>query len=420
MKKICIMLLMLVISVSLFAEGQGEGEGPRELVFNSLRTVPAWQEVMEMLVARFEELNPDIKVTLNTTNTEEFKTSVRLWLASDDPPDVITWFAGNRAMYFVDKGLIMEITDVWEDADLYNQYPKAFQSISFKDGKAYFLPECYYGWVITYRKSIFEKYNLSPPTTWEELLNVCATLKANGITPFAIGTKAPWTAAGWFDYLNMRVNGPDFHRGLMFGQEKYTDPRLLKVFEVWRELVDKGYFLENAASYTWQEAVPFLARGEAAMYFLGQFLLDAVPDEIKPDVDFFQFPVIDPSVPIGEDAPTDGYMIPAKAKNPEDAKRFLIFLASEEAQKITAENLGRIMINKAIPLDLYPPLTQKSIKMMRENVDALNQFYDRDTLPEIATKGMEAMMEWWYNPDNIKQILEQLEKDRQRMFADQE
>ena len=156
------------------------------------------------------------------------------------------------------------------------------------------------------------------------------------------------------------------------------------------------------------------------MYFLGQFLLDAVPDEIKSDMDFFQFPVIDPSMPIGEDAPTDGYMIPAKAKNPEDAKKFLKFLASQEAQQITAEKLGRIMTNKAIPLDLYPPLTQKSIKMMQENVDALAQFYDRDTLPEIASKGMDAMMEWWYNPGSIQQILEQLEKERVRIFADAE
>lgn len=419
MKKIGIMLLLLLITASVFA-GTQKPAGPRELVFNSMRTVPAWKEVMETLVARFEELNPDVKVTLNTTATEEFKNTVRIWLASDSPPDVFTWFAGNRAMYFVDKGLILDISDMWKEADLDNQYPKAFKSISFKDGKAYFLPECYYGWVITYRKSIFAKYGLSAPKTWDELLKVCATLKANGVTPFTIGTKGPWTAAGWFDYLDMRVNGPDFHRGLMFGQEKYTDPRLIKVFDVWRELVEKGYFIENAASYSWQEAVPFLVNGEAAMFFLGQFLLDAVPEEIKPDVDFFQFPVIDPSVPIGEDAPTDGYMIPAKAKNPEDAKKLLKFLASAEAQQITAEKLGRIMVNKAIPLDLYPPLTQKSIKMMRENVDALNQFYDRDTLPEVASKGMDAMMEWWYNPDNIKQILEQLEKERVRIFAAEE
>ena len=58
------------------------------------------------------------------------------------------------------------------------------------------------------------------------------------------------------------------------------------------------------------------------MYLMGQFILDEVPEEVAPDVDFFQFPIIDPSVPIGEDAPTDGYFIANAAQNPEGAKEF--------------------------------------------------------------------------------------------------
>lgn len=388
-----------------------------ELVVNSMHSDPLPKETFAAIVAKFEELNPDITVKVNTTAHEEFKKGVRIWLASDTPPDVITWFAGNRAMFFVEKDLILDITDVWEEADLYTTFPKGFQSISFKDGKAYFLPDTYYGWAMYYRKSIFDQYNLTPPKTWDEFLNVCATLKENGITPITIGTKYRWTAAGWFDYLNMRVNGPAFHMGLMFGEEKYTDERVLKVFETWRELLDNGYFLDNAASYSWQEAVQFMVKGEAAMYLMGQFILDSVPDDIEGDMDFFQFPIIDPDVPVGEDAPTDGYMIPKKAKNVEDAKKFLKFLSSVEAQRIQVEKVGRIVTNKDVPLDLYPPLTQKSIKMMQE-VDAVAQFYDRDTVPEMADKGMDGMMEWWYNPDNIEQILERLEQNRQRIFAE--
>jgi hypothetical protein len=46
------------------------------------------------------------------------------------------------------------------------------------------------------------------------------------------------------------------------------------------------------------------------------------------------------------------------------------------------------------------------------------QFYDRDTIPEMADKGMDGMMEFWYRPDNIDQILDRLEKDRERIFAE--
>jgi multiple sugar transport system substrate-binding protein/raffinose/stachyose/melibiose transport system substrate-binding protein len=184
-------------------------------------------------------------------------------------------------------------------------------------------------------------------------------------------------------------------------------------------LLDKGYFLENAASYSWQEALPFMVRGEAAMYLMGQFILDSVPDDVQGDMDFFQFPAIVPGVPMGEDAPTDGYMIPAKAKNPDAAKKFLKFLASPEAQRIQVERMGRIVTHKDVPLDLYPPLTQKGIKIM-QSVDAVAQFYDRDTTPEMADKGMDGMMEFWYRPDDIEKILNRLEKDRERIFKDAE
>ena len=386
-----------------------------ELIINSFHSDPVPRETMETVVAKFQELNPDITVKLNVTAHEEFKKGVRIWLASDNPPDVITWFAGNRAMFFVDKDLIMEITDVWENAGLFEKFPKGFQSISFRDGKAYFLPVTYYGWAVYYRKSIFEKYNLSEPKTWDEFMQVCATLKENGITPITIGTKYRWTAAGWFDYMNMRINGPEFHLDLMFGKKTYTDPGVKKVFEVWREPLEKGYFTENAASYSWQEAVQFMVKGQSAMYLMGQFILDSVPDDIESDMDFFQFPIIDPDAPIGEDAPTDGYMIPKKAKNVEAAKKFLAFMGTKEAQQIEVEKTGRIVTNKNIPLDLYPPLTQKGIKMM-EGVDAVAQFYDRDTIPEMADKGMDGFMEWWYKPDSIDKILERLEKERQRIF----
>jgi multiple sugar transport system substrate-binding protein/raffinose/stachyose/melibiose transport system substrate-binding protein len=415
MKKVAIFSLIVTLVLGMFASFAFA----EELVINSMHSDPAPKEAFATIVAKFQELNPDIEVKLNTTDHEGFKSAVRLWLASDNPPDVVTWFAGNRAMFFIDKGLIMDITDVWEEAGLFEKFPKGFQSISFKDGKAYFLPDTYYWWAVYYRKSIFEQYNLSEPKTWDELLKVCATLKENGVTPFTIGTKYRWTAAAWFDYMNMRVNGPEFHMGLMLGTEKYTDPKMKKVFETWRQLLDNGYFIDNAASYTWQEAMPFMVRGEAAMYLMGQFILDSVPDDIEDDVDFFQFPIIDPSVPVGEDAPTDGYMIPAKAKNVEAAKKFLTFLASPEAQQVQVEKVGRIVTSTEIPMDLYPAPTQKGIKMM-QGVDAVAQFYDRDTIPEMADEGMDGFMEWWYKPDNIDKILERLEKERERIFKAQE
>ena len=154
MKRVVTLSVMVGLLLSFSVAYAGE------LVVNSMHSDPLPKETFAEIVAKFEELNPDVTVKVNTTAHEEFKKGVRIWLASDNPPDVITWFAGNRAMFFVEKDLILEITDVWKDAGLFETFPKGFQSISFKDDKAYFLPDTYYGWAVYYRKSIFEKYNL--------------------------------------------------------------------------------------------------------------------------------------------------------------------------------------------------------------------------------------------------------------------
>ena len=40
---------------------------------------------------------------------------------------------------------------------------------------------------------------------WDEFLWVCAMLKKHDdVEPIAIGTKYLWTAAAWFDYLNIK------------------------------------------------------------------------------------------------------------------------------------------------------------------------------------------------------------------------
>jgi multiple sugar transport system substrate-binding protein/raffinose/stachyose/melibiose transport system substrate-binding protein len=182
---------------------------------------------------------------------EDFKQAIRAYLTASTPPDVMTWFAGNRARFFIDKGLIMDISDVWESEGWNETYPTGFRAVSSVDDQQYFLPTNWYWWAVYYRTDIFEEYGLEPPETWEEFLEVAETLKANGVAPIAIGTKFRWTAAAWFDYLNMRVNGPEFHINLMLGKESYDDPRVKKVFtDYWAPLIENGYFIDDPAAYT--------------------------------------------------------------------------------------------------------------------------------------------------------------------------
>jgi multiple sugar transport system substrate-binding protein len=405
-------LIAAFVLPALFAGAEGEAEA-RKLVINSNLSDPVPKAAFEEVVDLFRAEYPDIDVTLNGFDHEAYKTAIRNFLASE-PPDIALWFAGNRMKFFVDEGLFEDVSDVWEDNDLYDSMSSSRSALTV-DGKQYGVPWGYYQWGIYYRTDLFAQAGVDVPETWDEFLAVCAALKANGVTPITIGTKYLWTAAGWFDYLNLRVNGIDYHMDLMLGEASYQDPELTEVFSVWQNLLDKGYFLENHATYSWQEAQAPLINGTAAMYLIGNFIVpDLTNAGVIDNIGFFQFPEIVPSVGVFEDAPMDTYHIPADAENKAEARLFLEFVARPDIQAQFAYATGNIPPNK-----YAAPPTNHFTKLgfaMLGAADGLAQFYDRDTNPEMASVGMEGFQEFMVNPDRLDAILERLDTERESVF----
>ena len=415
-KKILLSLLTFSsVLIRLFANGSPEDQSAgRRLVINSNMSDPAPKAALAEVAERFKAEYPDIDVTLNTFDHEAYKTAIRNFLASD-PPDVATWFAGNRMKFFVDEGLFADVSDLWEREGLYDAMSSS-ESAMTVDGKVYGVPWGYYQWGIYYRADIFDRYGLAEPKTWNEFLEIGETLKANGVTPITIGTKYLWTAAGWFDYLNLRVNGIDYHMDLMLGEASYTDPELDKVFDLWNDMIDRGFFLENHAAYSWQEGQAPLINGEAAMYLIGNFIMpDMVSAGIGDKMGYFQFPKIDPGIGMYEDAPIDTYHIPSGASNREEAELFLAFIARPEIQSFMAEATGYISPNKNSdpPTD---PFQREGFEVLSA-ADGLAQFFDRDTHPEMASVGMQGFQEFMVFPDREDAIRERIDVEQKEVFG---
>ena len=367
----------------------------------------------ETIIPTFEKENPDIKVEMTIYDHEAYKTQIRNFLPAE-PPDIVNWFSGNRMKFFVNQGLFEDVSDVWDQNNLHNELAAARSTMTV-DGKQWGVPTTYYQWGFYYRKDIFAKYGLGEPRSMADLMNIFETLKKNGVTPIAIGTKYLWTAAGWFDFLNLRINGYDFHMALMDGEVSYEDQRLDRVFDVWGEIAKSGYYIDNHASYSWQEGMAPLINGDAAMYLLGNFIIpDLMRAGLEGKIGYFQFPVIDGSVRTYEEAPTDSMHIPARAKNKKDARRFLAFLGRADIQKIIADASGMLSTNNQSP----PPTDEFlkiGFKVLSESA-GLAQFYDRDTPPEMAKEGMKGFQEFMVKPNREKQIRQRIERARKRIF----
>jgi len=411
MKKrmISLVLVLILITAGLFASGVEETSN--KLVINSNLSDPAPKADLAKVVELFKAENPDLEVELNTFDHEAYKTAIRNFLATE-APDVCLWFAGNRMKFFVDQELFMDVSDLWEAEGLYDSMASSVKAMTV-DGKQYGVPWSYYQWGVYYRTDIFAKYGLEEPKTWDEFMTVNDTLVANGVTPITIGTKYLWTAAGWFDYMNLRVNGYDYHMKLMAGEASYLDPELDAVFDLWADMLNKGHFLENHATYSWQEAQAPLISGDAAMYLIGNFIIpDLDSAGVVDNIGFFQFPIIDSTVGVYEDAPTDTFHIPQNAKNVANAKKFMAFVARPNIQTLLTSGSLPPNKNSEAPTDRF----KKEGFDMLGAADGLAQFYDRDTNPEMAKAGMEGFQEFMVFPDRIDAIRARLDEERKNIF----
>ncbi len=377
---------------------------------------PDKKAAFEAAIDAFKAANPDINVVANNGDREAHKNTIRNAL-QNDAPDVITWYPGNRMGPFVDAGLFLDISDLWASDENLSSKFNAIKPTMSRDGKQWGVPYSYYQWGVYYRKDIYDKLSLSEPKNWEELLGNCDTLKEAGVTPFTIGTQYLWTAAGVFDYLNLRTNGYEVHNDLTAGKIKYTDDRIRATFAKWEEMLDRCSFVSTHATMDWQAAISPFAKGDAAMYVMGNFSVGQYKDAGLTDdqIDFFQFPEITAGVPRAEEAPADAFFIPAKAKNVENAKKFLAFIATPQVQGDWNKAIGQLPPNSDAEINADDKFIVEGMATL-STAAGLAQFYDRDAPAAMAKAGMEGFQKFMLDPSTLDEVLEGLDKVQAEVY----
>ncbi len=406
----------LAASVALAAPASAELSGELRIFLDTSN--PAPRATMEAMIERFAAQHPGLEIETTVIDREAYKTQIRNFLTADTP-DVATWYAANRMKPYVEAGLFEDVSDLWAEPEIADNLASTKGAMTI-DGKQWGVPYTYYQWGVYYRKDIFDELGLSEPTTWDEEISNCQKIVDSGRACYTIGTKFLWTAGGWFDYLNMRTNGFDFHQDLAAGKVSWEDDRVKQTFANWKQLIDMGAFIDNHQTYSWQEALPFMVKGEAAAYLMGNFAVAPLREAGLTDdqLDFYQFVSINPDVALAEDAPTDTFHIPANASNKEAAREFLRFVASadEQTEINNGKNLGQLPVNAKSSVD-DDKFLQQGFKMLSTNSPGgVAQFWDRDAPAEMAKVSMEGFQEFMVKPDNVDKILAKLERARQRIY----
>ena len=287
-----------------------------------------------------------------------------------------------------------------------------------QDGKTWGVPYTYYSWGIYYNRDDYKAAGVDLPgeggVTWDQFVSNCEKFKAAGIDCITTGSKALWPVAGIFDYLSLRTNGYEWHMDLTAGKVAWTDDSVKKVFAEFAKI--QPYVTANHAAIDWQDAAALMVQGKAAHYVMGNFAVGNFKEGGMTDenLGFMIFPEITPGLPRAEEAPTDTIHVTAGAKNPDDAKKFLAFVASADAQTKYNAAVNQLPTNKNSTVGEDPFIKAGFASL--SNAYALAQFFDRDAPAEMAKAGMEGFQQFLVQPDQLDAILERLEQVRGQVY----
>ena len=394
--------------------GGGSSTASKEVTVGSNASDAVPKKAYEEVFAGFNKAT-GLTAKVNTVDHNTFQEQINSYLQGR-PDDMFMWFAGYRMQFFAERGLATPINDVWEKIG--PNFTEALKASSTGlDGKQYFVPFIYYPWAVFYRKSVFEKGGYQPAKTWDELVALAKQMDKDGLVPLAFADKDGWPAMGTFDYLNMRINGYDFHVNLMAGKESWTDAKVKQVFDTWRELLP--YHQQGALGRTWQDAAKTLADKKAGMYLLGMFVAQQFQGDAKDDLDFFAFPEINSEHGTDSvEAPIDGFMLSKKLKNEAGAKKLLEYLAGAEAvNTYLKSDPNNIAANTTADTSGYSALQKKAVDLIG-SAKHISQFLDRDTRPDFASTVMIPSLQTFIrNPNDVAGLTKKIEEQKKSIFA---
>jgi len=285
--------------------------------------------MLQKIVKQYEADHPNIKIELDSLNTDQQKLKLKTQAASKEVPDITIVNPAAQMKPFVDADLFAPLNEMVEKNGLKGTFQEGILDYYSFNGNLYALPDGNNIALIYYNKKMFEEAGVKVPTTFEELVDTVKLLKSKKMTPIAIGEKDSWTGSFLFMNVLLRTNGgPGFLQDVLDGKKTFEDPAFTEAVDAFQNLVQAGAFQEGATSFDYNAGENLFKTGKAAMYFMGSWATGGIETSTvgeNGEVGVFKFPTVG-----GKGNPDEFMLAPGSAfavsKNSKHLEETLDFL----------------------------------------------------------------------------------------------
>lgn len=277
--------------------------------------------------------NPNITVNVETVPWDEYWTRLQAAAQGGDMPDIVVMHPDEVENY-AQGGMLMDLTDIL-DGEVANRsnFPDYVIEDFSVDGRDYGIPKDIGTMALFYNKDLFDQAGVAYPTndwTWDDLMTNAEALTDSdkgiyGFNAVNDGQNYYWNLI-W-------QNGGD-----VWDEETNTctfdSPETVEAMEYAVSFIEKGYS-PTAAAFANLSADEYFESGKTAMTFAGSWMLTEYQN-----VDDLNFDIVE--LPVGKEKASIcsgmAFSVSANTDHPDEAKTFVEYLGSEEAQTIEAES----------------------------------------------------------------------------------
>ena len=355
-----------------------------------------------LIAEQFEKLHPDIELQFIIQSDTKLKSGLTQLLKKNNAVDIVIWHSGERLNYYIEQGLVLNITNLWNEEKLDRLFTPINKRIVTFNKQNWAIPISYYPWGFYYNKKLFKRLEITPPQNWQQFIQVLNKVKQQNITPIYIGSKNPWPVGCWFEYLNLRLNGLEYHNAFVKGEISAHDEGIKDVLEHWQQLIHSGYFFEQHQGKDLADGMPLLYREQVSMMLSGHIFKAYMSEEVLDAMGYFTFPNIKKDVANVQVTPVDVMFIAKSSLQQEAAKNFLIYAASKDAQNLMNKMLNQFPVNKYSVMSDSKLL--QTVKLTLDQAEARTYFYDREVEKTFGEDNLKIWLNFLNEPDINKTI----------------
>ena len=316
-------------------------------------------EEVERLNAEFERKYPNVTVKRTARSFSDLKTTLKLALSGNDPPDIVQANQGYGDMVsFVRAGLLTPLDTYAGSYGWNTRYPQTLLDLNrvsadaraFGTGRLYGLSQTgeYLG--LYYNKALLRELGLKPPRTWKEFTRQLASVKRGGELPIQFGNLDKFPAIHTFGAVLGQLGSEggkssdaskEAQRNTVFGRSgggSYDTEEVREAAGTLREWTERGYLRRDANGTGDDAAAKDFAGGDGAYLLTGTWHLADLHKSMGNDLGFMPLP---PAEPDGPSVTPGGqglaWTVTSEASHPDVAAAYIDFITGERAAEVMAQ-----------------------------------------------------------------------------------